>query len=320
MSRPVRKRRAAAAAMLILTSLSVAAPWIAPRPPELQEDVAGARYLPPLTRAHALQTGPFHVRIVTSLRKTGEGWEYSRAGKRETVRRAEVLGEPSSRFYLLGTDQLGRDLASRVLFGARHSLGIAAISVALSLAVGVTMGAVAGLARAGLGTVVLWGIDVVRAIPRLLLYILCAALFSPSTLLLILVLGLTTWTSLARLVRSQMLALKEGGVATAARALGASRSRTLLMHLLPQIAPLLVVSAALRFADTVLLESALSLIGLGSPVPAVSLGSVMASGRSALADAWWIALWPGLILCAALMALRSGAAELSRISDPPSLA
>lgn len=319
MTRPDRARRAGPVSMVALILLAAAAPWIAPRPPELQEDVAGARYLPPLTRAHALRIDPFHLRIVTSLRATQEGWEYSRGGRRESVSRTEVLGEPSSRFYLLGTDQLGRDLASRVLFGTRHSLGIAALSVALALAVGVGVGAVAGLAHRGLGAAVLWGVDVVRAVPRLLLYILCASLFSPSTLLLVLVLGLTTWTSLARLVRSHMLALKEGGLATAARALGASRSRTFLRHLMPQIAPLLVVSASLRFADTVLLESALSLIGLGSPPPAVSLGGVMASGRSALADAWWITVWPGLILCAAVMALRTGAARLSRLSDPPSL-
>jgi peptide/nickel transport system permease protein len=165
----------------------------------------------------------------------------------------------------------------------------------------------------------MWGVDVIRSVPRLLIYLLCASLFSPSTFLLVLVLGLTTWTSVARLVRAQMLALKDGALATAARALGASVPRTFLRHLVPQIAPLLVVSASLRFADTVLLESALSLLGLGSPAPAVSLGGVMASGRSALADAWWISACPGLLLCATLMALRSGAAEISQISDPPSL-
>lgn len=299
--------------------LAAAAPWIAPYPPELQEDVAGARFLPPLTRAHAVRIDPVHVRIVTSLRATQDGWEFSRAGKKGSVRREDLLEEPSPRSYLLGTDQLGRDVASRLLFGARHSLGIAAVSVAIALVVGAGLGGLAGLARPELGAAVMWGVDVIRSVPRLLIYLLCATLFSPSTLLLILVMGMTTWTPVARLVRAQILALRESGLATAARALGASAGRTFLRHLVPQIIPLLVVSATLRFADTVLLESALSLLGLGSPPPAVSLGSVMASGRSVLAEAWWVSACPGLLLCATLLALRSGAAELSRISDPPSL-
>jgi peptide/nickel transport system permease protein len=299
--------------------LAAAAPWIAPYPPELQEDVAGARFLPPLTRAHAIRIDPIHVRIVTSLKATEAGYEFSRAGKKGSVRREDMQEEPSARTYFLGTDQLGRDVASRLLFGARHSLGIAAVSVAIALAVGAGLGGLAGLARPPLGATVMWGVDVVRCVPRLLVYLLCAALFSPSTLLVVLVMGMTTWTPVARLVRAQILALRDSGLATAARALGASAGRTFLRHLVPQITPLLVVSATLRFADTVLLESALSLLGLGSPAPAVSLGSLMASGQGVLADAWWISACPGLLLCVTLLALRSGAAEISRIADPPSL-
>ncbi|PYQ10746.1 MAG: hypothetical protein DMH00_10170 [Acidobacteria bacterium] len=147
------------------------------------------------------------------------------------------------------------------------------------------------------------GVDVLRSVPRLLIYLVCASLFAPSTLLLVLVLGLTTWTSLARLVRAQILTLRKSDLAAASRAAGCTPWRTLLRHLLPQIGPVLVVATSLRFADTILLESALSLLGLGSPPPAV-----------------WIAAWPGLSLSAVVIALRSAASGLSRQSDPPSLA
>jgi len=300
--------------------LSLAAPWLAPRPPDLQEDVAGARYLPPLTRAHALRVNLQQVRVVTSLRPVPTGWEYVRSGKRERIGRGDLLEAPSPRFYLLGTDGLGRDLVSRLLYGARHSLGIGALGVALALILGVGVGAGAGWAGGAWDVALMGGVDVLRSVPRLLIYLVCASLFAPSTLLLVLVLGLTTWTSLARLVRAQILTLRKSDLAAASRAAGSTPWRTLLRHLLPQIGPVLVVATSLRFADTILLESALSLLGLGSPPPAVSFGSLLASGREALAEAWWIAAWPGLSLSAVVIALRSAASGLSRQSDPPSLA
>ncbi len=308
------------AALVLILLLAAAAPWLAPRPPDLQEDVAGARYLAPFTRAVALQIDADHVRIGTSPRPTAGGWEYTRAGRRERVDATDLPEPPSPRFYLLGTDGLGWDLASRLLYGARHSVGIAALGALLALLLGVGVGSAAGLAGGWADALLMRGVDVLRSVPRLLVYLLCATLFRPSTVLLVLVLGATTWTELARLVRIEMLALRRSDLASAPRASGASPARILGRHLLPQIAPLLVVSAALRFADTVLLESALSLLGLGSPPPAVSLGGLIASGREALAEAWWIVAWPGALISLLVVALRSTASRLVGASDPPSLA
>jgi len=284
--------------------LALAGPWVAPYPPDRQEDVAGARLLAPLTRAHALAAGPHRILIVTDLHRTADGWEFNRAGRRQTLAALDLAEEPARRFYLLGTDTLGRDLLSQLLYAARHSIGLAALCVALALVVGIGAGASAGLAGGLWDEILMRGVDVLMAVPRLL----------------VLVLGGTTWTGLARLTRAETLAFRESGLAQAARAAGASAPRLILRHLVPQIAPLITVFAALRFADTIVLESALSFLGLGVPPPAVSLGDVLASGREALHEAWWVSAAPGLLIAAIVLSVRSAARDLFRLHDPPSLA
>jgi len=315
--RPATRRRITVIVSLLLFVL--AAPWFAPRPPELQEDPAGARYLPPLTRAQALRVDRYHVRIGTHLRETPDGWEFTRAGKTDAVPGAALLAPPEPRFYLLGTDGLGRDLLSRVLFGARHSLAIATLSVALAMLLGAAAGAAAGLLGGLWDALIMRCVDVLMSIPRVLIYLVCAALFPPSSLLLVLVLGATTWTGLARIVRAEMLSIRGSELALGARAVGSRPLRVVLLHLLPQMGPVLATTASLRFADTLLLESALSLLGLGPPPPAVSLGAIMGSGLDVLADAWWVVAWPGMVICAAVATLRAAATGLFRLADPPSL-
>jgi peptide/nickel transport system permease protein len=312
-------RRGRVAILFVLFLIVTAAPVLAPRPPDLQEDPAGARYLPPLTRAHALRVEAHRLHIVTRLQATADGWEFERAGKPEALPRAALAGAPEPRFYLLGTDALGRDLLSRVLFGARHSLGIAALSVALALVLGIGVGSLAGYAGGAWDAGLMRGVDALMSIPRVLIYLLCAALFPPSSLLLVLVLGGTTWTGLARVVRAGMMSIVKSDLALQARALGSRPLRVVLLHLLPQLGPILVTTASLRFADTLLLESALSLLGLGPPPPAVSLGGIMGSGRDVLAEAWWVVAWPGIAIAAAVAGLRAAAADLFRLADPPSL-
>lgn len=306
--------------LAVILLAAIGAPWLAARPPDLQEDVAGGRYLPPLTRAHAIRIDPNRGQIVTSLRRTAEGWEFMRAGRLERVSEGSLIDPPSPRFYLLGTDSLGRDLASRLLYGARHSIGLTALSVALALILGIGIGSVAGLAGGWWDAVLMRGVDVLMSVPRLLLFLFCATFFRPSTALLVIVLGATTWTGLARVVRARMMSLRHSDLALAARASGFAPPRVVVLHLVPQIGPLIAVTASLRFADTLLLESALAFLGLASPAPAVSLGGIIASGREALADAWWIVACPGVLISAIVMAMRSTVAGLFRIPDPPSLA
>lgn len=309
--------RLLAPAAIILMAL--AAPLLAPRPPDLQEDPAGARYLPPLTRAHAIRPDRFHVRIVTGLRRTVSGWEFTRSGARQDISADALRGSPAPRFYPLGTDGLGRDLWSRLLFGARHSIGVAGLSVVLAMLLGIAVGSAAALSGGWRDALLMRGVDAIMSVPRLLVYLVCAALFSPSDALLVVVLGATTWTGLARVVRAELMAIRTSDLALGARAVGSPILRLLLRHLLPQMGPVLAVAAALRFADTLLLESALSLLGLGSPPPVVSLGGIIASGQEALGDAWWVVVPPGLLICAIVVVVRRAAAGLFRLADPPSV-
>jgi peptide/nickel transport system permease protein len=299
--------------------LAIAGPWVAPYPPDRQEDVAGARLLPPLTWAHALQDGPHHQLIVTDLRRTPDGWEFERAGVRQTLGATDPLQRPSARLYLLGTDTLGRDLLSRLLYGARHSVIVAALCVALALAIGACVGATAGLAGGVWDEVLMRSVDVVISVPRLLLILVIAALLHPSNTALVLVLGGTTWTGLARMVRAETLTFRGSSPALAARAAGSSAPRLVIQHLVPQIAPVLAVFAALRFADTIVLESALSFLGLGAPPPAVSLGDVLASGREALYEAWWVSAAPGALIAAMVLTVRTASRGFFSLQDPPSI-
>ncbi|PYS97090.1 MAG: hypothetical protein DMF50_02015, partial [Acidobacteria bacterium] len=171
-----RRPRVGSWAAVAVALLALAGPWVAPYPPEQQEDVAGARLLPPLTRADALAVGPHRSIIVTDLRKTADGWEFDRGGQRQALPAADLVEEPSPRFYLLGTDSLGRDLLSRLLHGIRHSVGLAALCVALALVVGVGVGATAGLAGGLPDEILMRGVEVLMSIPRLFLVLACAAL------------------------------------------------------------------------------------------------------------------------------------------------
>jgi len=305
---------------VLVAALIAGAPALSPRPPDLQEDVAGARYLPPLARAQALTIRPDRIRIVTDLRRVEDGWEFTRAGERGRVADSDLAAPPSPRRYLLGTDSLGRDLASRLLHGLRHSAAVAALSVVLALGLGIAAGTIAGLSGGWRDALLMRAVDLMMSVPRVLVYLVCATLFRPSAALLVLVLGATTWTGLARMVRARMAALRGSDLALAGRATGASPIAVAIRHLIPQAGPVIAVAAALRFADTILLESVLSFLGLAAPPPAVSLGAIVASGREALADAWWIALPPGIVIAILVILVRSWSSRFMAAAEPLSSA
>jgi ABC-type dipeptide/oligopeptide/nickel transport system permease subunit len=300
--------------------LALVGPFLVPANESGDDDPAGARYLPPLTRAYVVPLRSGSHRVVTSLHRADGGWTGRRAGADVFFGDEEVAGPPAARFYALGTDGLGRDLLDRMLRGARHSVLVAGAGVAVALFLGVLVGTAAGLARPGGDAVLMRFTDVLLATPRFLVYLLCAALFGPSTFLVIVVVGLTTWPSLARLVRASTRALRGHEGILAARAAGCSPARLVVRHLHPALEPAVAVTAALRFSDTIRLEAALSFLGVGSPPPAVSLGAIVASGRGVLADAWWVAAWPGLAIALLVLAVRSAVARPSRLAEPPSVA
>ena len=223
---------------------------------------------------------------------------------------------PPSGDHLLGTDRFARDVFSRVLYGARISLGISLASVALAISVGTLVGAVAGYFGGRLDAVLMRGVDMLMAFPRLVLLLALAAVFSPSVLLLVLVLGLTGWMGISRLVRGQVLALRERPFVEAGRALGFSPARILFHHILPNTIGPIIVAAALGVGDTILMEAGLSFLGLGVQPPTPSWGNMISDGRDVLLSAWWVATFPGLAVVATVIGFNLLGEGLRDLFDP----
>ena len=205
-------------------------------------------------------------------------------------------------FHLLGTDRLGRDVWSRLAYGARVSLGVGSLAVLLSVTIGVVIGAVSGLSRGPLGVALVAATDFALAIPRVVLLLLLAALWSPNVTLVVLVLGFTGWMPVARLVFAEARSLMGRPFIEAAQALGSSRGRLLVRHLIPNVATPVIVAAALGVGNAILLEAGLSFLGMGVQPPAPSWGNMIASGRDALVNAPWVAIAPGATLVLVVVA------------------
>jgi len=198
--------------------------------------------------------------------------------------------------HLLGTDKFGRDIFSRILYGARISLSIGFISIGISVTVGTLLGAAAGYFRGWVDTAIARLIDMLLAIPTLILLLVIIAIFEPSIFLLVAALGLTSWYGSARIVRGQFLSLREQEFVQAARALGYSDWRIILRHILPNTLAPIIVIATLGIGNVILTEAALSFLGLGVQPPTASWGSMINDGRDAMITAWWIATYPGLAI------------------------
>ncbi len=212
---------------------------------------------------------------------------------------------PPSLLHPFGTDPYSRDVLSRVIYGARLSLFIGFLATLMSLTLGVAYGAVAGYAGGLLDGAMMRVLDALLAIPRLLLLIgVLVAWPRLSIGALVLFLGLTGWFGLSRIVRGQVLALKHAEFVTAARALGASRTRILVRHVLPNLVSPIVVAATLGVAHVIVLEAGLSYLGIGVPQPEASWGNIIQDGADQVARLWWMSLFPGLMLVLTVMTLN----------------
>lgn len=205
-------------------------------------------------------------------------------------------------FHLLGTDRFGRDVWARLAYGARVSLGVGALAVLLSVVIGTAVGAAAGFWRGRIGLALLGLTDFALALPRVVLLLLLASLWQPSALLVIAVLGLTGWMTIARLVHGEVRALSERPFVESAVALGVTSNRVLLRHILPNAMTPVIVAAALGIGNAIMLEAGLSFLGLGVQPPTPSWGNLIASGRDTLVNAPWVATAPGVALVLVVLA------------------
>jgi len=205
------------------------------------------------------------------------------------------LRAPSHAFWL-GTDVQGRDLVSRLLFGARVSLAVGLVSQTIACLLGVVLGLAAGYYGRWLDALLMRLADVTLAFPSLLLLIAIAAAVSPSLPVVFVVIGLVGWAGMARLVRGEVLALRVRDHVYAARALGASDARIVLRHMLPGVLSPVIVAATLGVGGAIMAEAALSFVGLGAQPPTPSWGAMVADGRDLLRVAPWVSIVPGLAI------------------------
>ncbi|MBM3572905.1 MAG: ABC transporter permease [Alphaproteobacteria bacterium] len=200
------------------------------------------------------------------------------------------------RFYLLGADALGRDIASRLVLAARVSLAIALIAVAISVVIGVTLGLIAGFARGAAEAVIMGIADLQLSIPRVLLLIAVTAVVGPSLVNLTLLMGLTSWVSYGRVARAMTLSLREREFVLSAITQGASAAWNIRKHMLPNVVPQMVIMGSFELSQVMILEASLSYLGLGIQPPMPSLGLMVSEGQTALEINPWLSILPGMAI------------------------
>ncbi|HEY8829971.1 MAG TPA: ABC transporter permease [Candidatus Limnocylindria bacterium] len=205
--------------------------------------------------------------------------------------------------YLLGTDEVGRSQVVRLLFGGQVSLFVGFVAALVNFAVGVPVGLAAGYFRGAFDDFITWFITTINGIPQLYLLLIVAALWQPGPLTLIIIIGLLNWTGITLYVRGQTISLREREYVTSAHAIGATHARVMFRHILPNVLPLIFVLAAIDVGAIVLLESALSFLGLGILPPTPSWGNMLTNGASYFVRAWWLVVSPGVMIFLTVLCL-----------------
>ncbi len=226
-----------------------------------------------------------------------------------------VLMPPDGQ-HLLGTDPLGRDVLSRIIFGSQVSLKVGFVSVGLATLIGLLIGAVAGYYGGWVDQLLMRLVDLMLCFPAFFLILAVIALLEPSIWNIMAVIGLTGWMGVARLVRAEFLSLKEREFVVAARALGASDARLIWRHLLPNALAPVMVSATLGVAGAILTESALSFLGLGVQPPTPSWGNILTAGKDNIEIAWWLSFFPGLAILVTVMSYNLLGEGIREAIDP----
>ncbi|MBX9675161.1 MAG: ABC transporter permease [Methylotenera sp.] len=228
-----------------------------------------------------------------------------------------ILLAPSWQHWM-GTDGLGRDVLSRMLHGGRISLLVGLVAVGIATAIGIVLGAISGYYRGWVDTLIMRLVDVMLSIPSFFLILAVIAFLTPSIWNIMIVIGLTSWMGVTRLVRAEFLSLSGREFVLASRTLGAKDGRLIFTHLLPNSLTPIIVSAVLGVAGAVLMESGLSFLGLGVQAPQASWGNILTDGKEYIQFAWWLSLFPGLAILITVLGYNLLGEGLRDALDPRS--
>ncbi|MDD5005682.1 MAG: ABC transporter permease [Candidatus Omnitrophica bacterium] len=209
---------------------------------------------------------------------------------------ADNILQPPSAGHIFGTDQLGRDVLSRMIYGTRISLSVGFIAVGIATFIGIILGSMAGFYGGFIDRAITIFIDIMLCFPVFFLILAIVALLEPNIYNIMIVIGLTSWMGQARLIRAEILSLKERDFILAEKVLGASNQRIIFFHLLPNAVGPVIVSAILGIAGAILVESGLSFLGIGIQPPTPSWGNILSEAKSTLGIAWWLSVFPGLAI------------------------
>jgi peptide/nickel transport system permease protein len=226
-----------------------------------------------------------------------------------------VLAPPST-VHWCGTDQLGRDVLSRMIWGARISLKVGFAATGLAILIGVILGAVAGYYGGWIDSLIMRFVDIMLCFPAFFLILAVIAFLEPSIWNIMIVIGLTGWMGVTRLVRADFISLRERDFVRAARAIGANDARIIFMHILPNALASILVAATLGIAGAILTESALSFLGIGVQPPTPSWGNILTAGKDNIDIAWWLSLYPGLAILTTVVGYNLLGEGIRDASDP----
>jgi peptide/nickel transport system permease protein len=224
--------------------------------------------------------------------------------------------KPPSLHHYLGTDQLGRDVFSRMLHGAKVSLSVGFVAVAISILIGILVGAVAGYYGGWVDSLLMRFVDIMLCFPSFFLILTVVALLGPSLFKVMVVIGITSWMGTSRFVRAEFLSLRERDFVQAAKALGVRDPRIIFRHILPNALAPVFVTATLDVASAILVEAGLSFLGFGVQPPAPSWGNILTEGRTYIFDAWWLTVFPGLAILITVLSFNLVGEGLRDALDP----
>ena len=226
-----------------------------------------------------------------------------------------ILEPPSSRFWL-GTDRLGRDVLSRLLYGGRVSLWVGFVAVGISVSIGTVLGLLSGYFRGWIDEGIMRLVDIMLCFPSFFLILAVIAFLEPNLANIMVVIGLTSWMGVTRLVRAETLSLREREFVAAARLAGCSTGRMLFRHILPNALAPVLITATLGVAGAILVESSLSFLGLGVQPPTASWGNMLMEGKAAIEVAPWLSLYPGLAILLTVLGYNLLGESLRDLLDP----